>query len=35
MLRVLIAEDALLIADMLEETLTESPYHVCGIAYGR
>jgi two-component system, response regulator PdtaR len=32
MLRVLIAEDDLMIADLLEETLTESGYEVCGIA---
>jgi DNA-binding response OmpR family regulator len=32
MLKVLIAEDQLLIADQLEECLTASGYHVCGIA---
>jgi two-component system, response regulator PdtaR len=32
MLRVLIAEDELMIADMLEETLVTSGYEVCGIA---
>lgn len=32
MLRVLIAEDELLIADLLEETLVASGYEVCGIA---
>jgi DNA-binding response OmpR family regulator len=32
MLRVLIAEDQLLIADLLEEILVESGYEVCGIA---
>lgn len=32
MLKVLIAEDELMIADLLEETLTESGYEVCGIA---
>jgi DNA-binding response OmpR family regulator len=32
MLKVLIAEDEFLIADMLEEALTESGYEVCGIA---
>ena len=32
MLKVLIAEDQLLIADLLEESLTASGYNVCGIA---
>lgn len=32
MLKVLIAEDQLLIADLLEETLVASGYDVCGIA---
>ena len=32
MLKVLIAEDELMIADLLEETLIESGYKVCGIA---
>jgi DNA-binding response OmpR family regulator len=32
MLKVLIAEDELLIADLLEETLISSGYEVCGIA---
>lgn len=32
MLKVLIAEDELMIADLLEETLVESGYEVCGIA---
>ena len=32
MLKVLIAEDELLIADLLEETLVENGYEVCGIA---
>src|ERR1700730_12622487 len=32
MLKVLIAEDELLIADLLEETLIMSGYEVCGIA---
>ena len=32
MLKVLIAEDELMIADLLEETLTLSGYEVCGIA---
>lgn len=32
MLKVLIAEDELLIADLLEETLLASGYEVCGIA---
>src|ERR1700676_5174594 len=32
MLRVLIAEDELMIADLLEETFIESGYEVCGIA---
>ena len=32
MLKVLIAEDEFLIADMLEEALTERGYEVCGIA---
>jgi DNA-binding response OmpR family regulator len=32
MLKVLIAEDELMIADLLEETLTMSGYEVCGIA---
>ena len=32
MLKVLIAEDELLIADVIEETLIESGYEVCGIA---
>lgn len=32
MLRVLIAEDQLLIADLLEETLVANGYEVCGIA---
>jgi two-component system, response regulator PdtaR len=32
MLKVLIAEDQLLIADLLEESLTASGYDVCGIA---
>lgn len=32
MLKVLIAEDELMIADLLEETLTASGYEVCGIA---
>ena len=32
MLKVLIAEDELMIADMLEEALTASGYDVCGIA---
>jgi DNA-binding response OmpR family regulator len=32
MLKVLIAEDQLLIADLLEETLVLSGYEVCGIA---
>jgi len=32
MLRVLIAEDALMIADLLEDVLTASGYEVCGIA---
>ena len=32
MLKVLIAEDELIIADMLEETLVASGYEVCGIA---
>jgi DNA-binding response OmpR family regulator len=32
MLRVLIAEDQLLIADLLEEALIECGYEVCGIA---
>jgi DNA-binding response OmpR family regulator len=32
MLKVLIAEDELMIADLLEETLVTSGYEVCGIA---
>jgi two-component system, response regulator PdtaR len=32
MLKVLIAEDELIIADLLEETFIESGYEVCGIA---
>src|ERR1700676_933676 len=32
MLRVLIAEDELIIADLLEETFIERGYEVCGIA---
>jgi DNA-binding response OmpR family regulator len=32
MLKVLIAEDDLMIADMTQETLVESGYEVCGIA---
>ena len=32
MLKVLIAEDELMIADLLEETLTMSGYEICGIA---
>lgn len=32
MLKVLIAEDELMIADLLEETLISSGYEVCGIA---
>jgi CheY-like chemotaxis protein len=32
MLKVLIAEDELMIADMIEETLLENGYEVCGIA---
>ena len=32
MLNVLIAEDELMIADMIEETLVENGYGVCGIA---
>ena len=32
MLKVLIAEDELIIADLLEETFIESGYDVCGIA---
>ena len=32
MLKVLIAEDDLMIADMIEETLVEHGYEVCGIA---
>jgi two-component system, response regulator PdtaR len=32
MLKVLIAEDELMIADLLEETLIKSGYEVCGIA---
>jgi len=32
MLKVLIAEDEVMIADLLEETLTASDYEVCGIA---
>jgi CheY-like chemotaxis protein len=32
MLKVLIAEDDLIIADMIEETLIEHGYEVCGIA---
>ena len=32
MLKVLIAEDELLIADQIEETLVACGYHVCGIA---
>ena len=32
MLKVLIAEDQLLIADLLQETLTANGYNVCGIA---
>jgi DNA-binding response OmpR family regulator len=32
MLRVLIAEDVLMIADLLEDVLTASGYEVCGIA---
>ena len=32
LLRVLIAEDELLIADMIEDTLTANGYEVCGIA---
>jgi DNA-binding response OmpR family regulator len=32
MLKVLIAEDELMIADMIEETLIENGYEVCGIA---
>lgn len=32
MLKVLIAEDEYMIADLLEETLTTSGYEVCGIA---
>lgn len=32
MLKVLIAEDELMIADLLEDTLTKSGYDVCGIA---
>jgi len=32
MLKVLIAEDELMIADLLEEALTKSGYEVCGIA---
>ncbi len=32
MLKVLIAEDELMIADLLEETLIMSGYEVCGIA---
>jgi two-component system, response regulator PdtaR len=32
LLKVLIAEDELMIADLIEETLIESGYEVCGIA---
>ena len=32
MLKVLIAEDELMIADLIEETLIEAGYEVCGIA---
>jgi response regulator of citrate/malate metabolism len=32
MLKVLIAEDELMIADMAEETLVKHGYEVCGIA---
>ena len=32
MLKVMIAEDDLLMADMLEEVLVQSGYEVCGIA---
>ena len=32
MLKVLIAEDEVMIADLLEETLTDSGYEVCGMA---
>jgi two-component system, response regulator PdtaR len=32
LLKILIAEDELMIADMLEEALTASRYEVCGIA---
>lgn len=32
MLKVLIAEDELMIADVIEETLVENGYEVCGIA---